>query len=150
MDHCFKDIPAFAEKLCRSDCECRRGPWLQVTHRETGEVMVLKELHRLDEEAQRNFLKEVAVLRSLHHDNVLRFIGVLYRDKRLHLVTEYVSGGSLRALLHDSSEPLPWEQRVGLARDIAAGMVSPHLSSLSLTRNLSRGWDPQQNCRPTS
>ncbi|CAN8016923.1 unnamed protein product, partial [Ixodes persulcatus] len=97
-----------------------------VTHRETGEVMVLKELHRLDEEAQRNFLKEVAVLRSLHHDNVLRFIGVLYRDKRLHLVTEYVSGGSLRALLHDSSEPLPWEQRVGLARDIAAGMCYLH------------------------
>ncbi|XP_049520403.1 LIM domain kinase 1-like isoform X4 [Dermacentor silvarum] len=97
-----------------------------VTHRETGEVMVVKELHRLDEEAQRNFLKEVAVLRSLHHENVLRFIGVLYRDKRLHLVTEYVSGGSLRSLLHDSSEPLPWLQRLRLARDIAAGMCYLH------------------------
>lgn len=49
--------------------------------------MVLKELYRVDEEAQRNFLKEVAVLRSLSHGNVLRFIGVLYRDKKLHLVT---------------------------------------------------------------
>ena len=31
----------------------------QVTHRTTGETMVLKELYRVDEEAQSNFLKEV-------------------------------------------------------------------------------------------
>jgi len=31
----------------------------KVTHCETKEVMVLKELYRLDEEAQKNFLKEV-------------------------------------------------------------------------------------------
>lgn len=33
----------------------------QVTHRETGEVMVMKELIRFDEETQRTFLKEVRV-----------------------------------------------------------------------------------------
>ncbi|CAG5103579.1 Similar to LIMK1: LIM domain kinase 1 (Drosophila melanogaster) [Cotesia congregata] len=51
------------------------GQVYKVTHRETNEIMVLKELYRVDEEAQKNFLKEVAVLRSLHHNNVLRFIG---------------------------------------------------------------------------
>lgn len=30
-----------------------------MTHSETGEVMVLKELYRVDEQAQKNFLKEV-------------------------------------------------------------------------------------------
>lgn len=30
-----------------------------MTHSETGEVMVLKELYRVDEQAQTNFLKEV-------------------------------------------------------------------------------------------
>lgn len=30
-----------------------------MTHRETGEVMVMKELIRFDEETQRTFLKEV-------------------------------------------------------------------------------------------
>ncbi|XP_046980150.1 LIM domain kinase 1 [Schistocerca americana] len=102
------------------------GQVYKVTHRATNEVMVLKELYRVDEDAQKNFLKEVAVLRSLHHHNVLRFIGVLYKDKRLHLVTEFISGGTLRELLHDISEPLPWEQRASFAKDIAAGMAYLH------------------------
>ncbi len=67
------------------------GEVYKVTHKETKEVMVLKELYRwVDDDAQRNFLKEVAVLRSLSHKNVLRFIGILYKDKKLHLITEYV------------------------------------------------------------
>nr|XP_033329452.1 LIM domain kinase 1 isoform X2 [Megalopta genalis] len=102
------------------------GQVFKVTHRDTNEVMVLKELYRVDEEAQKNFLKEVAVLRSLHHNNVLRFIGVLYKDKKLHLVTEYIAGGTLRALLHDTNEVLPWEQRTSFAKDIAAGMAYLH------------------------
>uniref|UniRef100_A0A182WEF6 LIM domain kinase 1 n=1 Tax=Anopheles minimus TaxID=112268 RepID=A0A182WEF6_9DIPT len=40
------------------------GQVFKVTHRVTQEVMVLKELYRVDEEAQKNFLKEVAVLRG--------------------------------------------------------------------------------------
>lgn len=71
-------------------------------------------------------IQQVAVLRSLHHNNVLRFIGVLYKDKKLHLVTEYIAGGTLRALLHDTNEPLPWEQRTSFAKDIAAGMAYLH------------------------
>ncbi|XP_076761334.1 LIM domain kinase 1 isoform X1 [Xylocopa sonorina] len=102
------------------------GQVFKVTHRDTNEVMVLKELYRVDEEAQKNFLKEVAVLRSLHHNNVLRFIGVLYKDKKLHLVTEYIAGGTLRALLHDTNEVLLWEQRTSFAKDIAAGMAYLH------------------------
>nr|XP_042913474.1 LIM domain kinase 1-like [Parasteatoda tepidariorum] len=86
--------------------------------------MVMKELYRVDEEAQKNFLKEVAVLRSLCHENVLHFIGVLYKDKKLHLVTEYISGGTLKEIIHDLNQTLPWTQRVSFARDIASGMVS--------------------------
>ncbi|XP_061722968.1 uncharacterized protein LOC133529288, partial [Cydia pomonella] len=102
------------------------GEVYKVTHRDTGEVMVLKQLYRLDEGAQRNFLKEVAVLRSLSHPNVLRFIGVLYRDKRLHLVTEYVAGGTLYNLIQDTSTELSWTERVRLARDVAGGVGYLH------------------------
>ncbi|XP_035898334.1 LIM domain kinase 1 isoform X2 [Anopheles stephensi] len=102
------------------------GQVFKVTHRVTQEVMVLKELYRVDEEAQKNFLKEVAVLRSLSHHNVLRFIGVLYKDKKLHLVTEFIPGGSLKELIHDSGQPLSWEQRISFARDISCGMSYLH------------------------
>lgn len=102
------------------------GQVFKVTHRVTQEVMVLKELYRVDEEAQKNFLKEVAVLRSLSHHNVLRFIGVLYKDKKLHLVTEFIPGGSLKELIHDSGLPLSWAQRISFARDISSGMSYLH------------------------
>ncbi|XP_061390989.1 LIM domain kinase 1 [Musca vetustissima] len=106
------------------------GQVFKVTHRNTKEVMVLKELYRVDETAQENFLKEVAVLKSLNHKNVLKFIGVLYKDKRLHLVTEYVAGGSLKELLHDSGLPLTWTERISFAKDIACGMCYLHSKNI--------------------
>ncbi|XP_030378072.1 LIM domain kinase 1 isoform X2 [Scaptodrosophila lebanonensis] len=102
------------------------GKVYKVTHKPSGKVMVLKELHRADEEAQRNFLKEVAVLRQLDHRHVLKFIGVLYKDKKLHMVTEYVPGGCLKELIHDSGKTLSWTERVGFARDISCGMSYLH------------------------
>lgn len=38
----------------------------QVTHKETGEVMVMKELIRFDDETQRTFLKEVSNTHQLY------------------------------------------------------------------------------------
>ncbi|KAG1682198.1 LIM domain kinase 1 [Nymphon striatum] len=102
------------------------GQVFKVTHRETGEVMVLKELYRFDDEAQKNFLKEVAVLRSLNHENVLHFIGVLYKDKRLHLVTEYINYGTLKSFLHDSTDPITLDQKLNIGKDIATGMSYLH------------------------
>ncbi|NXT80196.1 LIMK1 kinase, partial [Zapornia atra] len=75
------------------------GQAIKVTHRETGEVMVMKELIRFDEETQRTFLKEGKVMRCLEHPNVLKFIGVLYKEKRLNFITEYIKGGTLRSLI---------------------------------------------------
>ena len=64
------------------------------------------------------------MLRNLDHTHVLKFLGVLYREKKLNLVTEYIAGGTLRDRLQNEDEPLPWLQRVKFAQDIAAGMVS--------------------------
>ncbi|CAK1590018.1 unnamed protein product [Parnassius mnemosyne] len=130
----FRAEPAQGQKVFRAS-DLLQGELLgsgffgqvyKVTHRDTNEVMVLKQLYRVDEDAQRNFLKEVAVLRSLQHPNVLRFVGVLYKDKRLHLVTEYVAGGTLHQLLQDSRRPLGWARRAALARDVAAGVGYLH------------------------
>jgi LIM domain kinase 1 len=47
------------------------GQVFKVTHRDTDEVMVLKELYRVDEDAQKNFLKEVTFFS-------VNFIKVMY------------------------------------------------------------------------
>ncbi|XP_064209259.1 LIM domain kinase 1-like [Anguilla rostrata] len=102
------------------------GQAIKVTHRETGEVMVMKELLRFDDETQRTFLKEVKVMRCLDHPNVLKFIGVLYKDKRLNFIAEYIKGGTLREIIKKMDSKYPWKQRVSFAKDIAAGMTYLH------------------------
>lgn len=102
------------------------GQAIKVTHRETGEVMVMKELIRFDDETQLTFLKEVKVMRCLEHPNVLKFIGVLYKDKRLNFIAEYIKGGTLREIIKKMDSNFPWNQRVSYAKDIAAGMSYLH------------------------
>ncbi|KAM9810391.1 LIM domain kinase 2 [Neosynchiropus ocellatus] len=101
------------------------GQAIKVTHKATGEVMVMKELIRCDEETQKTFLKEVKVMRCLDHPHVLKFIGVLYKDKKLNLITEYIEGGTLKDFIRDT-DPFPWEQRVSFAKSIASGMAYLH------------------------
>uniref|UniRef100_H3CG15 LIM domain kinase 1 n=1 Tax=Tetraodon nigroviridis TaxID=99883 RepID=H3CG15_TETNG len=102
------------------------GQAIKVTHRETGEVMVMKELIRFDEDTQKAFQKEVKVLRCLDHPNVLKFIGVLYKDKRLNFITEYIKGGTLGEIIKKMDSNFPWNLRVSFATDIAAGMAYLH------------------------
>ncbi|KAL3856652.1 hypothetical protein ACJMK2_011380 [Sinanodonta woodiana] len=116
------------------------GQARKVTHKVTNEVMVLKELYRFDEDAMKSFLKEVSVLRSLDHPNLLKLIGVLYKDKKLNLVTEYIRGGTLKDLLHDMTNTLTWRQRVIFAKDISSGMSYLHSMDI-IHRDLN-----SQNC----
>lgn len=116
------------------------GQAIKVTHKTTKEVMVLKELTRFDEDAQKNFMKEVSVLRNLDHPNVLKFMGVLYKDKKLNLVTEYISGGTVKDLLHDMKIPLSWTCRSKMCKDISAGMAYLHSMDI-IHRDLN-----SQNC----
>ena len=62
--------------------------------------MVSKKLHKCDGEERDCFLKEVKVLRSIRHKNVLRFIGVIYKDTNINLITEYVECGTLKELIY--------------------------------------------------
>ncbi|KAG8597039.1 hypothetical protein GDO81_002151 [Engystomops pustulosus] len=104
------------------------GRAIKVTHRATGKVMVMKELIQFDEQTQKTFLTEVKVMRSLDHPNVLRFIGVLYKDRRLNLLTEFIECGTLKDFLR--GDPCPWHQKVSFAKDISCGMAYLHSMSI--------------------
>lgn len=105
------------------------GQVYKITEKRSGQIMVLKELYRVDSEAQKNFLKEIAVLKSLNHPNVLRFIGVLYKNSKLHLITEFVPR-TLNEIIHNSNTILPHTQRISFAKDIATGMSYLHNNNI--------------------
>ncbi|KAJ8040361.1 Dual specificity testis-specific protein kinase 2 [Holothuria leucospilota] len=96
----------------------------KVTHRSTGEVMVMKMSQQTNTRA--NNLHEIELLNQLHHPNILRFKGVCIEEGHLHALTEYVNGGSLQDLLCDDREYLSWTVRLKLCNDIAKGMKYLH------------------------
>lgn len=69
------------------------GQVFKVTHRDTDEVMVLKELYRVDEDAQKNFLKEVTFFLCK-----LCKINISKQDKkmRIRLIYEQFNARMLR------------------------------------------------------
>jgi len=85
---------------------------------------------RVKEKDYATYVKEVCLIQSFVHPNVLSFIGVCCEPPHVCIVTEYLQRGSLFQNLHPPGvEPPP---RLSLARclhygqDIAAGMAYLH------------------------
>ena len=65
---------------------------LQVTDSMTGNKYAMKQLTRGDSSS---FKKELTILKSLSHPNILRFVGVFSEKGCLSLITEFLDGGTL-------------------------------------------------------
>eukprot|EP01114_Cavostelium_apophysatum_P020921 TRINITY_DN7154_c0_g1_i2.p1 TRINITY_DN7154_c0_g1~~TRINITY_DN7154_c0_g1_i2.p1 ORF type:complete len:150 (+),score=12.76 TRINITY_DN7154_c0_g1_i2:203-652(+) len=80
----------------------------------------------LDPLTQRTLAREVAVLQSLRHPNIIYFLGLAEKRKQLYLVTEYVDGGNLGRILSNLSIELPWTLRSKIILDVASAMAYLH------------------------
>ncbi|KAF9590001.1 hypothetical protein IFM89_030151 [Coptis chinensis] len=76
---------------------------------------------------EKQFKREVTLLSRLRHQCVIRLVGACRKSPVFCIVTEYLSGGSLRAYLHKlEGESLPLDKLIAIALDIARGMEYIH------------------------
>ena len=71
------------------------------------------------------FQRELEVMKTLDHPTILKGLGSGKYNRVPYLVTEFVNGQSLRALI-ETSAPFPQEQVLSLIRKIADGMAYCH------------------------
>ncbi|KAK4788057.1 hypothetical protein SAY86_019376 [Trapa natans] len=65
-------------------------------------------------------------MKRLRHPNILLFMGAVYSQERLAIVTEFLSRGSLFMALHKSKRAIDIRRRMRMALDVVRGMNYLH------------------------
>uniref|UniRef100_A0A8C1W0U4 Tyrosine-protein kinase n=1 Tax=Cyprinus carpio TaxID=7962 RepID=A0A8C1W0U4_CYPCA len=90
----------------------------------TGEVVAVKKLQHSTTEHIRDFEREIEILKSLQHENIVKYKGVCYSAGRrnLRLVMEYLPHGSLRDYLNKNKDRIDHKKLLHYASQICKGM----------------------------
>lgn len=77
-----------------------------------------------DPKAQEDFIREVKVMSSLRHPNLLLFMGACTQPGKMMMVTELAQRGSVYDLLHTKNpeDQLPFRVRMMIAKGAALGL----------------------------
>ncbi|KAJ3605957.1 hypothetical protein NHX12_028000, partial [Muraenolepis orangiensis] len=99
---------------------CRYDPLLD----STGEVVAVKKLQHSSAEHLRDFKREIEILKSLQHENIVKYKGVCYSAGRssVRLVMEYLPFGSLRDYLVKYRDRFNGKKLLHYAVQICKGM----------------------------
>uniref|UniRef100_A0A803NJ03 non-specific serine/threonine protein kinase n=2 Tax=Cannabis sativa TaxID=3483 RepID=A0A803NJ03_CANSA len=92
-------------------------------------VKILRSEH-LNCAQEDEFAQEVAILREVHHRNVVRFIGACTKFPNLCIVTEFMPGGSLYDYLHKNRNVVKLPQLLKFAIDVCRGMEYLHQNDI--------------------
>lgn len=115
-----------------------------------GTLVAVKQLYETDMEANTASIEDEAItLVDLRHPNVVLFMGFVHEPRRLWIVTEYCSRGSLRDVLDDNRVRLTHARILKFALGAARGLAYLHgQQPIVLHRDLkpsnmliSSGWD---------
>ncbi|KAI8823343.1 kinase-like domain-containing protein [Fimicolochytrium jonesii] len=124
-------------------------PWEELTHFEdisTGSFGIVRKADYLGTDvAVKEFLdisnqpgfdvqkyigREVDILSSVHHPNVLQYMGISLHERKLYLVTELITGGHLKSWIEASANKVgvdpAWKLRISFAIDTARALVYLH------------------------
>ncbi|RZC76426.1 hypothetical protein C5167_000509 [Papaver somniferum] len=92
---------------------------------QTGQEVAVKKM--FDEEA--DLFKEVKMLSSVEHSNIIKMIGYCNKGKDRIIVFELMPSRSLNLYLHDlkpGKEPLDWKTRMKIAEGVAKALEYLH------------------------
>ncbi|KAF3784043.1 putative LRR receptor-like serine/threonine-protein kinase, partial [Nymphaea thermarum] len=96
---------------------------------DNGNEVAVKVLKNLQQRGSKEFVAEVKLLMTVHHKNLVSFVGFCEEDKKLVVLYQYMQNGSLRDLLSGKKtiiEPLTWKRRLQIALDVATGLDYLH------------------------
>lgn len=95
-----------------------------------GKPVAVKQLtmQKMEEKVRAEFRKEVAVMSSLRHPNVVILMGASTRPGQLLIITELMPRGSVYDLLRNPQESLSFKRRMLFAKDAALGVTWLHRS----------------------
>ncbi|KAH3744365.1 protein kinase [Pelomyxa schiedti] len=74
----------------------------------------------------REFQKEVILMKTLRHPNVVQFLGSCMSQPDICIATEYMCRGSLYGILHSPSVHINWKLTLDMLADAARGCLYLH------------------------
>ncbi len=98
------------------------------THEETGERAAIKLLHiskEMDPEVQNRFVREVAILKRLEHENIVGHYDAGLHDGKIYCALELVECGTLKDVLAQRIS-LPWREAAEVAQQVALALEHAH------------------------
>ncbi|KAF7813903.1 putative LRR receptor-like serine/threonine-protein kinase [Senna tora] len=95
-----------------------------------GSQVAVKMLSPSSSQGPKEFQTEAELLMTVHHRNLVSFIGYCDEDKKMALIYEYMANGNLKHYLSVDADKNPhslsWERRLKIAIDAAQGLEYLH------------------------
>ncbi len=110
------------------------GAFAQVklgTDRETNEKVAVKIIkkHQYDHKEMEYILREMNIMKSVSHPNIVNTVDIFNSAKYLHIVLEYMAGGELFDIIADAGN-FSEQQASQVTRDIIKGVQYLHLHGI--------------------
>lgn len=91
-----------------------------------GNVFALKRIVKTNEGRDKFFDRELEILGSVKHRNLVNLRGYCNSPSSKLLIYDYLPGGSLDEVLHEKTEQLEWEARINIILGAAKGLAYLH------------------------
>jgi serine/threonine protein kinase len=104
------------------------GAVYDAQHQETGQRVAIKFLHgtkQLEPEVQNRFVREVSLMQTLDHENIVRHLDAGLHEGSIYCAMELVECGTLKEVLL-ARESLPWQEAAEVALQLCRALEHAH------------------------